>query len=123
MSQAGSFRRSGDSQPLFLLQPSPLFQLQLQPFSHQISSRYRNWFQDPGHAPCALKFSGKLTNLKFTMPHSIKRNQISFVSSAKRFWVQQLAWQLTLIVFTSTGTIHASTANILVNTKGKSPST
>ena len=122
MSQAGSFHRSGDSQLLFLLQLSPLFQLQLQPFSPQISSSYQNWFQDPGHALCAPKFSGK-TNLKFTMPHSIKRNLISLVSSAKRFWVQQLVWQLTLTVFTSTGIIHASIANIPANTKGKSPST
>ena len=59
VSQAGSFHRSGDSQLLSLLQLSPLFQLQPQPFSHQMSSRYLNWFQDPGHALYAPKFSGK----------------------------------------------------------------
>ena len=76
----------------------------------------------PGSRTCPVcsKVFREITNLRFTMPHSTKRSLILSVLSAKRFWVQQLVWQLTLIVFTNTGTIHVSIANILVNTKGKS---
>ena len=77
----------------------------------------------PGSRTCPVcsKVFREINKLKIHYATQHKRNLISLVSSAKWFWVQQLVWQLTLTVFTSTGTIHASIANILANTKGKSP--
>ena len=79
----------------------------------------------PGSRTCPVcsKAFREINKLKIHYATQHKRSLISFVLSAKRFWVQQLVWKLTLIVFTSTGTTHVSIANILVNTKGKSPST